>query len=197
MLDGLTLRAAPFSALAFFVVGVIAFRAMSGQAPALQSDLLVEGITGDRRLSNLSDMYDRGSYLFQQGYGYVNADALSFAGIEGPGELASIETAAARFAAAKDLLAESLRHDPANAHAWLAYAQALATTGELEAGRAALVTSWELAPTTRRLALNRLFMIDAIRRLADDPAAHDDIYQSDRAVLAEHAPRLLERIDTS
>jgi len=174
---------------------MIAFRAMSVQAPALQPDLRVQGITGDTRLSAIADMYDEGSYLFQQGYGYVNADALSFEGIEGRGEIASVETAAARFATAREVLAESLRLDPANAHAWLAYAQTLAATGDLDAGREALATSWALAPENRRLALNRLFMIRTIRRLTGDPAAHDDIYRSDRAVLAALAPDLLERVD--
>jgi hypothetical protein len=195
MFEDLRLRVAPFSALALFTVGIIAFRAMSAQAPALQSDLLVEGITGDRRLSNLADMYDKGGYLFQQGYGYVTSDALSFPGIEGPDEVAPIATAAARFTRAKDLLAESLRHDPANAHAWLAYAQALATSGDLEGARAALVTSWDLAPTTSRIALNRMFMIQTIRELTDDPSAHDKIYDSDRTVLTIHRPRVLETID--
>ena len=113
-------------------------------------------------------MYDAGSYLFQIGYGYLNADALfGFSGVEAPGELASFETAAARLAGAEELFAASLRRDPANAHAWLAYAQTLAARGAFEAARAALITSWELAPTTPRLATGRLFLIEALRDLTN------------------------------
>jgi len=188
-MGGLSPRLAPVPALALFALGLIAFRTVALQAPAFREELQAEAITGQSRLRDLSEMYDAGSYLFQIGYGYLNADALfTFSGVEAPGELASFETAAARFARAEELFAASLRRDPANAHAWLAYAQTLAARGAFEAARGALVTSWELAPTTPRLATGRLFLIETLRDLTGEDGALGEIRASDLAVLRRHAP---------
>ncbi|KPQ20572.1 MAG: Tetratricopeptide repeat-containing protein [Rhodobacteraceae bacterium HLUCCA24] len=184
-------------ALALFVLGIVAFRAMVAQAPAFDEELQVEGITGDTRLANRAAMYDEGSYLFQIGYGYVMSDALSFAGIEAPDELATAAVARARFQRAKSLLEESLSVDPANAHAWMSYAQSLASTGDIEGAARAMETSWQLAPTTHRLSVPRLTMINLVRQSTGASTAYEDIVRSDTAALEYHSPnstRLLERI---
>lgn len=188
MFKHLRFYAAPIPALALLAIGVIAMRVVTAQAPALREELQVEGITGDTRLRNLSAMYDAGSYLFQMGVGYLNADVLSFAGLEAPDTVASFETAAERLFRAETLLEASLRRDPANAHAWLAYAQSVAARGAFDIAEAATVTSWRQAPTNSDLAVRRLYLIETFRDLTDSAEAMAEIYESDLAVLREWAP---------
>lgn len=197
MFEDVRLRAAPVSALVLLGLGLVAFRTVSAQAPALREDLQVEAITGSERLRQTAAMYDAGSYFFQVGYGYLNADALSFAGLEAPDEVAPVETALARVATAEGLFAESLRRDPANAHAWLAYARTLSTRGAFEEAERALVTSHELGPTTWRLAYDRIFLIDTLRTLTGEEGALNDIRASDLAVLRTHEPRLARVVEES
>jgi hypothetical protein len=190
MFKHLRFHVAPLPALALVVVGVIAVRAVTAQAPAFREELQVEGITGDTRLRTLSDMYDEGSYLFQMGIGYLNADVLSFAGLEAPDTIASFETAAQRLSRAETLLEASLRRDPANAHAWLAYAQSVAARGAFDISQAATVTSWHQAPTNTALAVRRLYLIETFRELTDTPDAMAEVYASDLALLRKLEPRL-------
>ena len=189
MFKHLRFYTAPIPAVAFLVVGVVAVRAVTAQAPAFQESLQVEGITGDTRLRTLSDMYDEGSYLFQMGFGYLSADVLSFAGLEAPDTIASFETAAERLSRAETLLEASLRRDPANAHAWLAYAQSIAARGAFDAAEAATVTSWKQGPTNADLAVRRLYLIETVRELTDTPDAMAEVYASDLALLRELEPR--------
>ncbi|MFK7876321.1 MAG: hypothetical protein AB8B71_11155 [Paracoccaceae bacterium] len=183
--------------LALFLLGVLAARNVVDNAPAFQDDLNITSITGASRIRHTPSMYDRGSYLFQIGYGYLNADVLSFGGIEGPTELATMQVAFDRLEKARVYLEESIRLNPSDAHAWQAYAQALGGTGYLEESRQALEKSWNLAPSHKQLALSRIHMIEAIRALVEDPQAHSDIYLSDIAVLERNAPRFLKSVDQS
>lgn len=185
---------APIPALGLLVLGLVSFRIVADQAPAFDEGLLVEGITGDTRLINRAAMYDEGSYLFQMGYGYVMADALSFAGIEAPDEIASTDIARQRLERAETLLEDSLRHDPANAHAWFYYAQALAAVSDIGSARNALETSWYLGPTTHRLSLPRLFLIQTIRSITGDDTAYVEIEQADLELLGIHQPNTLRHI---
>lgn len=184
MREKFTLFKAPASVLALFVVGAVSFQTMARQAPAFSDDLLIEGVVGNDRLPNLPAMYDHGSYLFQTGYGYLQANVLVLAGIAVDGDVV-----ASRGEKAETLLLDSLRLDPANAHAWLAYAQAAATAGKIDQARRALVTSWQLAPTTPQIAATRLPLIEAIRTVIGEPTAHDEIRDADQGVLAYHRPQ--------
>ena len=184
---------APLSALALFALGLIAFRAMAAQAPAFNEDLKVTGITGDTRLSSPTDMYDRGDYLFQMGYGYVMADALTFAGIEAPTEVASLQTARERFERARDLLAESLRQDPADTFTWLYYAQTLSALNNVAGTQMALEMSWRQGPNTHPLAHRRLSLATFLREQRSDPDLYETEVEADRKSLETYNPRLLEQ----
>lgn len=185
-------KIAPVLTLALFVLGGMAVRDVTNNAPAFNEDLTITGITGDTRLQQTGSMYDEGTYLMQIGYGYLNADVLSFGGIEGPDEVATLETARERMELARDYLHRSLELNPADAYTWQFYAQALAATGHLAEARQAISYSWELAPTNRRLAFTRIKMIDALRSIDNNANAHSDIYNADKSVLEEYAPRYLE-----
>lgn len=180
---------APLSAVALLVLGVFSFRLVAAQAPAFNEDLQVEGILGGSRLNNRAAMYDEGAYLFQMGYGYVMADAVSFAGIERPDEVATASTARERLELAETLLEDSLRRDPANAHAWLYYAQTLAAVADIGSASDTLETSWKLGPTTHQLSVPRIFLIKTIRSITGDDSAHSEIEKSDLEVLELHQPR--------
>ena len=183
---------APLPALLFLGLGVTAFQKVADQAPALRESLQVETITGSYRLTQTEAMYDLGSYLFQVGHGYLAADVLSFEGLEEPGEVASFETADARMAQAEALFARSLSRDPANAHTWLAYAEALFARGQLESAEDALLRSFELGPTTWRLAYGRLSLLDAMHAIGRDMSGWESRSRSDRATLRRYQPRLLQ-----
>ena len=127
-------------------------------------------------------MYDRGAYLFQLGVGYMNADALSFAGIEAPDEVATTETAGARAAQAETYLTDSLRLDPANAHAWTTLAQALAVQGKVPEARDALLQAAALAPTNPRSATARALLLRTFDTLSEDGSV-DALTEEERAVL--------------
>lgn len=184
-------KAAPVSALALLLLSGTAIRGVVGNVPAFQPDLNITAITGRAQLSNTRDMYDHGAYLFQIAYGYLNAEVLLFGNLEPADEIASLETAQTRLEKARDLSRRSLQLDPANAHAWQVHAMSSLAVGTLEEAEAALQRSWELAPTTYRLSLSRIHMIEALRELRQDPEAHADIYAADLRVLARNAPRLL------
>ena len=177
---------------ALFVFGVMAARDVASNAPALSEELTHPAITGDVRLGITSDMYDESKYLFQLGYGYLNADTLVFAGIEAADEAASLETAMMRFETARTHLERSVTLDPANGVAWLFYAQALSAVGTAEEAGQALQRSWELAPNNARFAFTRLTLINTLRERLGDEAAFADMSEADREVLAQKAPRALE-----
>ena len=185
----------PVLALAFSVFGGLAFWTATGSAPAFVAELQRPGITGGGRLQYTSAMYDRGAYLFQLGVGYVNADALSFGGIEASDEVATAEVAENRAMLAETYLTESLRLDPANAHAWTALAQAMALQGKLQTARDALLRASELAPTNPRSATARVILLQTVSSLAEDSpvpsltAREQALLDEDLAVLKAVWPR--------
>jgi tetratricopeptide (TPR) repeat protein len=192
MLTRMITKTAPALAVALFAFGVLAVRDVTSNAPAFNEALTHPAITGDVRVGITSDMYDESKYLFQLGYGYLNGDALVFAGIEASDEAASIETAQARYQTARAHLERSVSLDPANGVAWLFYAQALAAVGTPQEASQALKRSWELAPNTARFAFTRLMIVQTLRARLNDKSAFADMVAADKEVLAQKAPRALE-----
>jgi tetratricopeptide (TPR) repeat protein len=186
-------RIAPALPLALFLFGAASLSDVTSNAPALNPSQQQVSITGDTRLRHTPSMYTKSDYYFQLGYGFVNADALSFDGIEGPTELATYDVAVERFTKARDYLAESLRHNPSNAYAWQIYAQALGATGDLKGAVQALNNSWRLAPSNPDLAFSRMNTVEALRVLTNDQSAHKTMYSSDKNVVFEHKPKYLDR----
>lgn len=187
-------KIAPVFTLALFLFGVVAARGITTQTPAFNQDLTKEAITGGVRTLSLSHMYDEASYLFQLGYGYVSADILSFAGIENPGEAASVEVAAERYETARTYLEDSLRLSPADGVVWQFYAQSLTAVGDPEEAGRALEIAWSLAPNNRRLAVSRIYMIQSLRETLEDATAYQHIVDADKAVLEILAPRVLKNL---
>jgi hypothetical protein len=185
------IKAAPVTSLALFLLAGVATYNVTSNVPAFQPELNITGITGYTRLAHTPAMYDHGAYLFQTAYGYLNADALPFAGTEETGEIVSSAVAAERLNKARDYAEQSLRLDPANAHVWQVYAHSLFAVGTVAETGSALQTSWELGKTTKRLAVARVYLIDAMRDFTGDHTAYSEIYTSDIEVLTQNAPRFL------
>lgn len=180
--------------LALLLLSMGSVRQVMSHAPAFNQELTITTLTGQTRTSDTTWMYDKGSYLFQAGHGFLYADLVSFAGIEAQDELATVNVARARLEKARDLLKKSINLDPANGHAWQAYAQALMTLGELSLAQDALRKSWELAPHNTLISIKRLYGVHTLRLALEDNMLFADIVASDKAVLSEHAPRSLKNL---
>lgn len=181
----------PFLSCGLLAVGTYETTAVVRQAPAFTEALGTEGITGQTRTQDISAMYVFSDYLFQTAVGFVNADAFSFATIERPDELATAKTVEERAQRAAILLQRSVTLDPANAHKWFVYAQALASAGRPEDALAAMDRSWMLSPTTQRLAYQRVWLYWAVSQTLEDGALSErlqvrylELYLADRAIAA-------------
>lgn len=132
------------------------FGAAFGGVPAFDAEARRQGALGDWRLPVGAAMYDRGAYLFQLGYGFVNVDDTVLVA----GDVAMPEgfetDPAARAQKAMELFAEAIEHDPGNASAWTWLAWSQSSVGETALARETLAVSWELAPYSRDLAITRL-----------------------------------------
>lgn len=136
--------------------------------PAFTEEERVEGVQGSWLLQTSSALYDRSEYLFQLGYGYLNADARELGNLGDEVDLASPEIALERSTKAIELLEESLKFSPANAHAWEALARAQLAGGDGMAAMEALRTSWTLAPYNGTLSINRLELVASLLELKED-----------------------------
>ncbi|MFK7880684.1 hypothetical protein [Roseobacter sp.] len=130
--------------------------------PAFDADLRKPTIFGDWRVATNSAMYDKATYAFQRGYGFLAADALVSSETEAGDEIATIEMAEKRARAAVDALEESIDSDPGNAHAWASLAWGHARLGADEIALTSLRNSWELAPYNRVLAATRVNLVSIV-----------------------------------
>jgi len=186
------MRFVAFVGLATLGLGVFSTLNALGNAPAFNEALRDKNVFGDWRVVFSADMYDQGSYLFQLGHSYLYADALFSADTEGRGEFADMATATERAQKSVSLLKESLNYDPGNAHTWGALAWAYAMLDDIEAARAALATSWELAPYNRQLAERR---VGVVASLTDENFGnHITLTEAERTATQEDL-RLLEKFD--
>jgi tetratricopeptide (TPR) repeat protein len=134
-------------------------------APAFDETARRAGVFGDWRVPDAWALYSAPDYLFQLAFGYGQADAVASAVTEGPDEIADTRTALERAGTAKALLEESLALAPASARTWVALAWSEALLGDLAAARAALETSWDLAPWNLGLASQRVALADVLALL--------------------------------
>lgn len=138
------------------IASAAALWAVSQSAPALTPSLRSDGLFGDWRTVRPAALYNDADYAYEIGFAYLQADLLFAEATEPQGELATVETAADRANAAIQYLRRSVEASPGNARAWSALAWAHALAGETGASRAALLTSWSLAPHNTYLATQRL-----------------------------------------
>ncbi len=137
-------------------------------SPAFVEAARVDGVLGEWRLQTGSALYDRSEYLFQLGFGYVNADGTFSTAGEDIGQVAGGSLGLERGETAKDLLEESLRLSPGNAHAWATLAEANMIASDFEAAFAALRRSWELAPYNASLSIRRLSLAETALELREE-----------------------------
>ncbi len=166
-------------------LALINFIILYTSVPVTQSDLRRNNVEGGWRIEIGEAMFDQGTYLFQLGYGMINADVSTTGADEGVDPATLIET---RSASAAEYLAESVRLDPGNTYAWAGLAWAHALDGDMAAGRAAMVTSWEIAPNNLQLASSRADFFSMVDGLTGDGAgfAMEDILEDfDEETLAE------------
>lgn len=153
---------AKVAAITLAFLAVLNFGNFLSGTPAFDETARAEGIFGDWRIPFSPALYNRADYLFQLGYGYVNADTLASAATEASDELADVGTSLDRSSDASVYLEESLALAPANAHAWATLAWSHGLQGDLEASRDALQASWLLAPYNLELSLSRLSLIEIL-----------------------------------
>jgi len=151
-----------FFGLALLILsGASIFSALS-DTPAFDPDARKETVLGGWRIAANTAMYDRGTYAFQRGYGFLAADALFTANTENRDELASADIAEVRALQAIEALKEAVSVDPGNAYAWASLGWGMARIADDQAALEALRTSWKLAPNNRVLADSRIALIGAI-----------------------------------
>ena len=137
-------------------------------SPAFVEAARVDGVLGEWRLNTGTALYDRSEYLFQLGYGYINADGVFSTAGEDIGQVAGASLGIERGERAVNLISESLRLSPGNAHAWATLAEANMITNDFEAAFAALRQSWELAPYNASLSVRRLTIAETALELREE-----------------------------
>ena len=137
-------------------------------SPAFVEAARVDGVFGDWRLQTGPALYDRSEYLFQIGYGFLSTDSVVSSATEERDELATNETAVERGTQAISLLRESLKLSPGNAHAWATLTDAQLLTDDFEGALSSLQRSWELAPHSAGLSIQRLGIVELMLQLGQD-----------------------------
>jgi tetratricopeptide (TPR) repeat protein len=179
-------------------IALIAMRLALAGAPAVDRSARQDGAFGDWRVPDGRALYLAPNYLYQLGYGYLQADAMASRVTEPPDEVADTATAQRRARRAEALFEESLRLAPASARTWAALAWARALHGDVEGAEAALVVSWAIAPWSGNLAAERFALAEVLQHL--DPARRDwpEAWRAGRArdgdTLARFQPRALRTL---
>ena len=146
-------------------IGLTAMRLALGGAPAVDPAARQVGLYGDWRVPDGRALYIAPEYLYQLGYGYLQADVYPSGVTEAPGEVADAATAQARAQQAEALFTESLRLAPASARSWASLAWARALSGNLGGAEDALLVSWGLAPWSGSLAAERFALAEMLQQI--------------------------------
>ena len=191
---GLDHRLMPVILVCGLVLSGWAIRSVMTHSPAFSAENRVTGVFGQWHTRDNPALYDRPAYLFQQGYGFLNADVIATSAGETSAQIADVETGLTRSRRAVELLTESIALDPANAHAWAALAWARSSASTLADARKAMIASWELAPHNLQLAVDRLefalMLTGPLRDLMQSPfsASERAGIARDLEVLQTHRP---------
>jgi hypothetical protein len=146
-------------------IGLLAMRLALGGAPAVDPAARQVGVYGDWRVPDGRALYLAPEYLYQLGYGYLQADVYPSSETEAPGEVADAATAQARALQAEALFTESLELAPGNARSWASLAWARALGGNLKGAEDALLVSWGLAPWSGSLAAERFALAEMLQQI--------------------------------
>lgn len=153
--------------LALLVFSATAVLATLGRTPAFNPDLQSETIFGNGRTALSTAMYDKGTYDFQRGFGFLMAEATVSADTAAWEEFVAPEAALARALKARDALTSAVSLDPGNAHAWAHLAWALARAGDRAGSLEAWRISSRIAPNNQSLARTRLDLIGLLSESED------------------------------
>jgi hypothetical protein len=126
-------------------------------APAFTLDLREESVLGDWRLAQGETHYVVSDYLYQLGYGYLQADTASL--LLGDDALPELEVFDRQMKRSIDLLEESLTYAPGRAGAWTSIAWASLLREDVDLAQRALQTSWQLAPYNFAEAADRVALV--------------------------------------
>jgi len=146
------------SLVALLAVGGTSVAQVIRSAPAFNAELRQANAFGDVTVLLGSEMYDRPAYLYQQAASFIFADLVPTFDAGNVPRLATPEEAIARAAQGVALIEESLAIDPGNAGGWNVLAWSQLMRGDFIAARAALQTSWALAPYSLAFAPERIEM---------------------------------------
>jgi hypothetical protein len=162
-LIGRIMQASP--SVAVLAIGLVAMRLALGGAPAVDPAARQVGLYVDWRVPDGRALYIAPEYLYQLGYGYLQADVYPSSATEAPGEVADAATAEARAQQAEVLFTESLQLAPGSARTWASLAWARALGGDLAGAEDALLVSWGLAPWSGNLAVERYALADMLQQI--------------------------------
>jgi tetratricopeptide (TPR) repeat protein len=151
-----------FLSLTLLILSGASIVSALSDTPAFDPTARQETVLGDWRVAANTAMYDRGTYAFQRGFGFISADGLISGETEARDELASAAVAEDRAEKAIEALSEAVQLDPGNAHAWASLGWAYARVAQDAAALEAIRTSWKLAPYNRVLADTRVNLIGTL-----------------------------------
>ncbi len=138
-------------------LAVVSFAQIAGNAPAFSTNLREESVLGDWRLAQGETHYVVSDYLYQLGYGYLQADTASL--LLGDDALPELEVFDRQMQRAIELLEDSLTYAPGRAGAWTSIAWASLLRDDVESAERALLTSWQLAPFNFSEAADRVALV--------------------------------------
>lgn len=142
---------------------VLVFAAWQGfgflmATPAFNQHLQIEGVGGRTRPILTRAMYDPADYLYQTSYAYAHSAAQTLLR-GGVLNFFSIKAMKENNLAARSYAEKSLRHNPANAHAWMIVATTRRAAGQYAEAQFAYENATELAPYSASLAFPRLLFV--------------------------------------
>jgi len=162
-------------------LAVSSFAQVALNAPAFSPDVREESVLGGWRLAQGETHYVVSDYLYQLGYGYLQADTASL--LLGNDALPELEVFDRQMQRSIHLLEDSLTYSPGRAGAWTSIAWAALLRDDVDRAEQALMTSWQLAPFNFAEAADRVglvsFMEDfygpvaSISEFAEAAAARD------------------------
>lgn len=182
------------SVLVLAALGLAASMTVIRNAPAFSEDLRRESVLGDWRMASSEGLYDKSSYFFDLGVGYLRGDAAAL--LLGEDELPPWEVFEAMIERSAELFEASLSTTPGHADAWTGLAWAHVLLGDAAAAEDALQTSWALAPHNLSEASDRLSIVEALDEITGRnwrTGAHGAAIASDLETLGTFAPRSFER----
>lgn len=134
--------------IALLAIALTNFGYLVTDAPATSQSARVAGPFGDWRVRDGAALYQASRYLRQQSYQHLVA--------------AAVDGNEQRLVAARLAALDSLRQAPANPFGWSLLGWSEAVLGNDDAARAALVLSWQYAPESGALAIDRLLLAEAL-----------------------------------